>query len=113
MTEVTKYTAQFALVGLLFVGISIPLIKGKVPPNYFYGFRTAKTLSDPRIWYEANRISGQDLCIAGIFIAIASLIMMILCQGADPDHVVFTLLSVMVLSLAGVVWHGIKVVRRM
>ena len=113
MTEVTLYSTLFALVGILFVAVSIPLILGKVPPNTIYGFRTAKTLSDPEIWYEANRISGQDLCIAGIFTLIASLVMMALGQGTDPNHVVFTLLSVMVLSVTGVAWHGLKVVRRM
>ena len=44
-------------VGLLFIALSIPLIQERVPPNSTYGFRTAKSLSDSKIWYAINRIS--------------------------------------------------------
>ena len=68
MNDVTLYSLLFALVGVLFVALSIPLIEKRVPPNRYYGFRTAKTLADPAIWYEINRISGIDLFIAGMLI---------------------------------------------
>lgn len=113
MSEVTMFSLLFALVGLLFVVISIPLILGKVPPNSFYGCRTTKTLSDPKIWYEANRISGQDFCISGILVFVASLVMLVFGQGMNPDHAVVTLLSVLLLSVAGTVWHGLSVIKRM
>ena len=53
MSAVTIDSVLFALVGLMFVGLSIPLIQKRIPPNRFYGFRTAKSLSDPKIWYES------------------------------------------------------------
>ena len=113
MSEISIYTLLFALVGLLFVGLSVPLIRQRVPPNRFYGFRTAKTLSDPTIWYEVNRISGNDLFIAGTLITISSMTMLVSAQTWSSGHVVFTLLCVMVLSLTGVAWHGFSVLRRM
>jgi uncharacterized membrane protein len=113
MSNVTVDSMLFALVGLLFVGISIPLIQQRVPPNRFYGFRTKKTLSDPKIWYEANRISGHDLLVAGALITITSIVMPLFAQGWEPEDVIITLLSVMVLSLAGALWHGFKALRRM
>jgi uncharacterized membrane protein len=113
MSNVTVDSVLFALVGLLFVGISIPLIQQRVPPNRFYGFRTKKTLSDPKIWYEANRISGHDLFLAGALITITSIVMPLFAQGWKPEHVIITLISVMVLSLAGALWHGFKVLGRM
>jgi uncharacterized membrane protein len=61
-------------VGFLFIGISIPLILEKVPPNSWYGFRVTKTLSNERIWYAANRVAGFDLMLAGIAIAMTTLI---------------------------------------
>ena len=42
------------VVGLLIVGLSIPLIRRRVKPNRLYGFRTPKTMSSEQIWYEAN-----------------------------------------------------------
>jgi uncharacterized membrane protein len=113
MSEVTIDASLFTLVGLLFLGLSIPLIQNRVPPNRYYGFRTPKTLSDPKIWYEANRISGNDLFVAGALIMIASLVLLTFAQGWKSQHVVIILLAVMVFSLSGVALHGYMVLRRM
>jgi uncharacterized membrane protein len=43
---------------------TIPLALGVVPPNRFYGFRTRKSLSDPKLWFRANRFAGCALFIA-------------------------------------------------
>jgi uncharacterized membrane protein len=60
MTQAALYSLAFCGVGLLFIALSILLIQERVPPNSFYGFRTGKSLSDPKIWYAINRISGID-----------------------------------------------------
>jgi uncharacterized membrane protein len=113
MSTVTVYSLLFALVGVLFIGLSIPLIQKRVAPNRYYGFRTRKTLSNPDIWYEINRISGTDLFIAGALITLSSLTMMVLAQASQPRHVAITLVLVMVFSLTGATWHGFRVLRRM
>ena len=69
-----KDTSLWLFTGLLFIGISLPLILEKVPPNGWYGFRVAKTFSNERIWYGANRAAGYNLFWAGVAIAISSLI---------------------------------------
>lgn len=48
---------------LLFV-VSIPLVLGIVPRNRYYGFRTRKTLTDDKIWYEANRFGGWAILVS-------------------------------------------------
>ena len=113
MNEVMILTLVFALIGFLLIGISIPLILERVPPNNFYGFRTKKTLSDTRIWYEANRISGNDLLIAGTLIFVTSLVFLFFGREADPKQVLITLLCVYLLSIAGAVWHSAKALKRM
>ncbi len=52
--------------GSIEIGLAIPMILHKVPPNVIYGFRTQKTLSDKEIWYKANEFSGKLLLLAGI-----------------------------------------------
>src|SRR6476620_3497431 len=113
MISVTISTLSFALVGILFVGLSIPLIRNRVPPNRFYGFRTPKTLSDPKIWYEVNHISGNDLLVAGALITCSSVTMFALAQEWRPEHVKLTLVLIMSFSLIGVLLHGVVVLRRM
>ena len=56
----------FWFVGLIFVGLAIPLIKRKVRPNALYGLRVAATLENEKVWYEANAHSGRDLLWLGI-----------------------------------------------
>ena len=113
MTEATLYPLLFAGVGLLFVGLSIPLIQERVPPNSTYGFRTAKSLSDPRIWYEINRISGLDLLIAGVLITLGSVAMLFLGQHLQPSQVILPLFLLMVFTLSGATLHGYIVLRKL
>ena len=103
----------FASTGLLFVGLGIPLMRKRVPPNPYYGFRTKRTMSDPDIWYEINRVQGNDLFVAGSLITLSSLTMLVVARAWTAEYVVFTLLAVLVLSLTGVAWHGFSVLRRM
>ena len=113
MNRTIIFSLLFAAVGVMFMGISVPLILERVPPNGTYGFRTRKTLSDPKIWYAANRASGHDLLIAGAIITASSVGMLFFGHGLKPEHVVFTLLAVMVLSLAGAMAHGYRVLSKL
>jgi hypothetical protein len=74
----------YGLMGLVFIAIGIPLALESVPPNHWYGFRTAKTLSNQAIWYAANRVTGIDLIIAGVVIALGMLAMFILHETVMP-----------------------------
>ncbi len=58
-------TRPFGLCGLVFIGISIPLVFEKIPPNSWYGFRVPKTLSNREIWYKANKFMGKDFILLG------------------------------------------------
>ena len=113
MTEVGNYSILFAVVGLVLIGISIPLILCNVPPNSFYGCRTRKTLSDPKIWYEANHISGIDFCLSGAIVLVAAMLMLLFGQNLNTNFAVATLLMVLLLSMAGVAVHGLVTLKRM
>jgi uncharacterized membrane protein len=63
------------IVGLIIIGVSIPLIFAKIRPNPWYGFRTPKTLSNPEIWYKANRYMAKNLFAAGIVITALSILL--------------------------------------
>ena len=63
----TYLQQTFAIPALLIFLLSIPLITEIIPPNYGYGIRTPKTLSDSRIWYRANKFAGRVLMFASGF----------------------------------------------
>ncbi len=65
----------FVCAGLLLVGLSIPLLLRRVKPNWWYGFRTPKTFSDERIWYDSNAYAGKWLLISGAVHTVVSLVL--------------------------------------
>lgn len=62
----------YRFTSVIFIALAIPLILRRIPPNRWYGFRTRKTRSNDRIWYEANRIAGWDLLWAGVAVFVLS-----------------------------------------
>ena len=76
-------------------------------------FRTAKSLSDPKIWYAINHIHGHDLLIAGALTTLGSVAMLLLGQGLTRLQVVVPLLLLMLFTLSGAALHGYIVLRRM
>ena len=51
---------------IIIIILTIPLIFEKIGPNHIYGFRTSKTLSDEKIWYNVNKFGGWAMLIASV-----------------------------------------------
>ena len=113
MSEITMTSLLFATVGIVFIVIGIPLLQGKVKPNHWYGCRTQKTLSDEKIWYAVNRVTGRDLIIGGFLLGISSLALFIFGGGMNATLAVIILLSEMLLSVAAMVVNSLRYQNRM
>lgn len=74
-TSTLCFMFLFVAVGLLMIGLSVPLIRCRVKPNCLYGFRTPKTLSSERVWYDANAYAGRMLLRTGIIFIAASVVL--------------------------------------
>ena len=86
-------------VGLLIIGLAIPLMLGKIKRNQWYGFRTPKTLSSDNIWYPANRTAAINLIVASIFIwAVAAFLYFAKAQ-MSPQTIVLTMAVLTILAL--------------
>jgi uncharacterized membrane protein len=113
MTEITFAALLFSMVGVLYIGLGIPLLQGRIPPNRFYGSRTKKTLSDERIWYAVNRVTGRDLIIGGVAVVITSVGIHFFGQSLDPHHATTILLTVLVVSVIVMVINSLLAQRTM
>jgi uncharacterized membrane protein len=103
---------MYGVIGLMLVGLGAPLALGKVRPNALYGFRTQKTLSDPEIWYAANRVAGRDLMLTGGATLTASAVTWFV--GPRNVHVLaLTLLGVVLLALVATILHCGLALRRL
>jgi hypothetical protein len=72
----------FVCSGFVLVGLSIPLIRGKIGPNPWYGFRVRRTLADPAVWYAVNAYSAKRLMVVGI-VNIVSAVVFYFVPGID------------------------------
>jgi uncharacterized membrane protein len=88
----------FLLVGLLMIALALPLIRGKVPPNSWYGFRIRLTLEDPEIWYPANRRGGCLLLVVGL-VTIAAALLLPLIPGMTSEAYGLWVSGVMLASI--------------
>lgn len=64
--EANTLAAVLAGVGALMVALAVPMMRGRIPPNHWYGVRTPKSLSTPERWYAMNRFGGKALLVAGV-----------------------------------------------
>jgi hypothetical protein len=67
--------ALYVFSGLLLAGLSVPLIKHKIPPNGLYGFRIPSTLENPDLWYKVNEYAGRRFLVVGLGTSVGSVIL--------------------------------------
>lgn len=113
MKEVYIALLACAGTGAVIVALCIPMALQKVKPNGWYGFRTPKTLSNEKIWYEANRVAGIDLTIAGILTIFASIALFFFSGMFSEKQLITSLIIVTIGSLWAAVIHSFIVLRRL
>jgi uncharacterized membrane protein len=98
------------VVGLVGIGLSIPMLLNKIPRNQVYGLRTRLTLSSDEIWYPANRFAAKLLIawgIVNVLVAIPALRMLPLSDTAQ-FMLCIPPLSIVALCLFGIRWVNKK-----
>ena len=111
MDGFTIVTLTLAATGIVFAALGIPLYKQRVPPNMWYGCRTEKSLSDERIWYAVNRVTGRNLIVAGILILVAALVVFLVRHMINDNLAIAILLGTLVLSVVRMVIHSFRALR--
>jgi hypothetical protein len=57
---------------IIFAFLAVPLVLGLVPPNRYYGVRTAAAMASPDVWKRVNRVAGWGvLAASGIYVTVA------------------------------------------
>ena len=110
MATLTVFT--YAIMGLLFVGLSIPLLLKKIPPNPWYGFRTRLTLGDPEIWYPVNALGARWMLWIGALTWAAGLVSLLLPEAWLPAYLLVTC-ALWVLALILTLILGVRYARRL
>jgi len=87
--------------GLLIVLLAIPMILRKLRPNRIYGFRTRKTLSNPDIWYPANRAAGFAMVVAGLSMIVVTGCLMLFWKDISLDTLGLVQLALWTVTIGG------------
>jgi hypothetical protein len=93
----TMLLVTYLASSIVVMGLSVPLLLGKIGPNGWYGFRTSATLNDPQLWYAVNHYAAKRLLFAGVVMLIASLVLYIL-PGITVDGYALACLAVFMLT---------------
>jgi len=103
MDDKTLLLVIYLIMGVLLIGLSIPLMRNKIKPNGLYGFRVAKTMNNPDIWYAVNHHVSYRLFWSGAACVAAS-ILFYLVPGLSIDVYALSVLGVfMIVFLVGLV----------
>lgn len=108
MGEVTIFATTLFGAGVLFLALGIPLFLKRVRPNFLYGCRTTKTMSDERIWYAVNRITGKSMIVGGAVMIAASTVLFALRRSMNPDYAAIALISLLILASVFMVVNSIR-----
>jgi hypothetical protein len=85
--------------------LALPLLAGKVKPNPFYGFRVAKTLEDPVVWYAVNRFFARYQ-LAAALIGLSASVALYFWPGITVDTYALACLGVFMLAFGFAVFKG-------
>ncbi|MBX3063744.1 MAG: SdpI family protein [Anaerolineae bacterium] len=88
--------------------IAVPMMQGKVQPNWWYGVRTPKTLKNPQTWYAINTYAGKGLFVAGILSLFVSVGTALLPNWSAVDYVSITGTVLLVIISAVMIMTFVK-----
>jgi drug/metabolite transporter (DMT)-like permease len=107
MNPFTLLMLLFTLSGLVLIGISVPLIQRRIKPNYWYGFRTRRTLDNPQIWYDVNAHAGQRLLVSGLITTVVAAVLYFI-PGLTLDGYALAMLFFAVVPLTIGLWQSFR-----
>ena len=112
MGEIVIFASTLLAAGVLFVSLGIPLFKQRVPPNSWYGCRTAKCLSDRKTWYAVNRVAGKSMIVGGALMTAISILMFSLRNVLRPEYGAFGVIGLVFLCTTFLVINSLRAQKR-
>ena len=101
------------LIGILYIIIGVPLLFEKVKPNWLYGFRLPKTLSNDEIWYKSNKYVGREFIVAGIVVVFGSLFLLVFKSSFSIIEITWMGASLLTIPLIVVLIKGVIYLKKL
>ncbi len=91
---ITSFITFFAT-GLIFILLSIPLIKRKIKINNWYGIRLPQTMENEAVWYEVNEKAGRYMFLFGCLLSSVTVLLYFF-PFIDEVYTIFILLTLLI-----------------
>src|SRR4051794_40975364 len=75
---------SWTLAGLLCIGLAIPLVRGRVGRNAFYGVRFPQSFESDEAWFAINRFGGKRLAAWSVPLILVGLVSFFLPLKSHP-----------------------------
>jgi len=102
----------FIFVGALEIIMGLPLMYGKIKPNWLYGFRTPKTVKNEELWYKINEQTGRGFIISGMIVILIALVFMIFNFDFDIGIVALIQAFIMIILVLIVLFRGLSLIKK-
>lgn len=100
-------------IGVLLIAIGVPLLLGKIGRNKIYGYRIPRTLSDDRIWYPVNALTGLWMIWAGLLAAVIGVLLVLLRNREEAAQLVLGIgVPALLVCLGAGIYKGWQLARR-
>ncbi|OIU68547.1 SdpI family protein [Rossellomorea aquimaris] len=86
-------------VALLLIGLNIPLLKGKIKMNHFYGMRIGKSFESDEMWYKINKFGARLFILWSIPMLIVGIVSIFLDPFSEPISVFLTFMPCLIIII--------------
>lgn len=91
---------DWILAGLLVIGTSVPLARGRVGRNGLYGIRLRKSLESDDAWYAINRYGGRRLILWALpLLPIGAACLFLPLRGRPAEAIAVSLLPLIFIAI--------------
>ncbi len=82
LTDNLMFIIYLAACGLIFIGLGIPLLQGKIGMNIWYGIRFKAAFASDEMWHDMNTYGARQLVGGGIILLIDAVALMFVPVGS-------------------------------
>ena len=94
------FLIYLAATGFLFIGIAMPMLKGKIGMNIWYGVRFKESFLSDEMWDDLNAYGAKQLIGGGIVLIVDGLAVMFVPVGNGGIPLIVVLLFPAVVAIA-------------
>jgi len=93
----------YLLVGFSTIALALPLVRGRVSMNRWYGIRVRAAFASPAAWFDINRYGGGLFCAWGCSIVVLALLGALIRPSGWGAYDLVSL-GIIVAGLARIMW---------